>query len=151
MVDANKYGWTYANFNSFVGWDKGTQLVYEAWENLWSRRVDAYIYTDSGVSPRLTDANEKAEVGDIVNEMMVLTNLYLKGESGESPLETGFYEAPGFPTFKGNPNGNGGQGTGHYRVLNKYRRKYSQSETRVDAIRLGLIPSNNPFYQDKFK
>jgi len=148
MVDANIYGWTYDNFHAFFGWDVGNQLKYEAWENLWSRKIDAYIFTGSGTTPRLTDANEKLDVGDIVNEMMVMTNIYLKGESVESPLETGFYsETLGFPKFTGNPRG---IGTGHYAVLNKLRRIHAEEPVRVDSIRLGLIPSNNPFYQDRF-
>lgn len=146
MADENIYGWTYDNFNSFIGWDKGTQLVYEAWENLWSRKIDAYIFTDSGTTPRLTDANEKLDVGDIVNEMMVQTNLFLKGESVESPLEAGFYESPGFPAFKGSSRG---LGTGHYAVLNKLRRIHAETDVRVDSLRLGVIPSDNPFHQDK--
>lgn len=72
-------------------------------------------------------------------------NLYLKGESGDSPLETGFYVNPGFPTFHGDPNANKGMGTGHYLILNKLKRKYSQSEIRVDSIRMGKIPDDNPF------
>lgn len=123
----------------------GAQAQYEAWENLWSRKIDNYIFTDSGTCPRLTDADEKAEVGDIVNEIMVLMNLYLKGESGDSPLETGFYQGPGFPVFHGDPNANNGKGTGHYLILNKLRRIHSESEVRVDSIRIGLIPDDNPF------
>ena len=116
---------------------------------MWSRKVDAYIFTDSAASPRLTDANEVAEVGDIINEMMVQMSIYLKGEGTESPLETGLYDAIGFPSFKGDPRGDRGQGTGHYRVLNKLRRKYSQSETRVDSLRHGVIPEDNPFTSGK--
>ena len=112
------------------------------WENLWARKVDAYIFTDSGTSPRLTDANEIIDVGDIVNEMMVQMSIYLKAENTESPLETGLYDAIGFPSFKGSPRG---LGTGHYLILNKLRRKYSQTEIRVDSIRHGVKPSNNPF------
>jgi len=120
MADANKYGWTYAVFHAAIGWDKGTQLVYESWENFWSRKIDAYVFLDSGVCPRLTDANEKLEVGDIVNEMMVQTNIYLKAESVDSPMATGFYTGPGFPRFRGDPKG---RGTEHYIVLNRYRRR----------------------------
>jgi len=137
MVDTNIYGWTYTDFNTFIGWDVGNQAKYEAWENLWSRKVDAYIFTDIDTTPRITDANEVLQVGDIVNEMMVLTNLYLKGESAESPMELGFYDAPGFPQFKGNPNANGGKGTIHYRLLNRLNKKYSApNRIRTDAVRL---------------
>ena len=139
------YGWTYANFNTAIGWDKGVEATYLLWENSWSRKIDAYIYTDADTSPRLTDAAEKAEVGDIVNEMMVLTNIYLKGESVENPMETGFYISPGLPTFYGDTAANGGKGTEHYAILNKYKRKYSQSEKRVDSIRLGPTPGDSPF------
>ena len=90
----------------------------------------------------MTAAAEVAEVGDIINEMMTQMSLYLKAENTESPLESGLYDAIGFPAFKGNPRD---QGTGHYRVLNKLRRKYSESEVRVDSIRHGIIPSTNPF------
>lgn len=144
---ATIYGWSYANFNTFFGWDNGVQAKYEAWENLWSRKVDAYIFTDSGASPRLINANEAAEAGDLVNEMMIQMNIYLKGESVENPLETGFYTSPGFPYFRGNPNADNGLGTGHFRVLNKYRRKYAESEVRVDSLRLGIIQDDNPFGQ----
>jgi len=139
------YGWTHANFNTAFGWDVGNEAKYLLWENYWSRKVDAYIYTDSGTTPRLTDANEKLEVGDVVNEMMAQMNIYLKAESVETPIETGFYESVGFPSFKGDPKANEGKGTGHYAVLNKYRRKYSESEVRVDSIRVGVIPDDNPF------
>lgn len=142
------YGWSYANFNTYFGWDMGVEAKYDAWENLWSRKVDTYIFTGFGTTPRLTDANEKLDVGDIVNEMMIMMNIYLKGETVESPLETGFYsEALGFPYFKGDPEG---VGTYHYAVLNKLRRIHAEEPVRVDYIRLGVIPSDNPFYQDKF-
>jgi len=146
MADENIYGWTYTNFNTWVGWSKGTQLTYEAWENLWARKIDAYIFTDAGTTPRLTDADEIKDVGDIVNEMMFQMNLYLKADYTESPLEAGLYEGPGFPSFKGNPRG---KGTGHYAVLNKLRRIHSQEEARVDSIRVGVIPSDNPFFPDR--
>ncbi len=134
MVDYNKYGWTYAQFHSFIGWDKGTQLVYEAWENLWSRRIDAYIFLDIGTCPRLTDANEKAEVGDIVNEMMVVMNIFLKAESNDSPMMTGFYTGPGFPQFKGERKD---VGTGHFLILNKYRRRASASLASIGDLSFG--------------
>ena len=137
MPNLNIYGWTYSDFHSFMGWDKNGQLVYEAWENLWARKIDAYIFTDIDTSPRLTDVDEVLQVGDIVNEMMVITDLYLRGETVESPMLTGFYESPGFPQFKGSPNANGGKGTGHYRVLNRLNRKYSApNRIRTDAIQL---------------
>ncbi|GAH64644.1 unnamed protein product, partial [marine sediment metagenome] len=117
MADSSKYGWTYEIFHAAVGWDRGTQTVYESWENFWSRKIDAYIFIDSGVCPRITDANESAKLGDIVNEMMVQTNLYLKAAATSSPMETGFYMGPGFPRFKGDPKG---RGTEHYALLNMY-------------------------------
>lgn len=95
-------------------------------------------------SPRFTDANEKIEIAAIVNEMMVQMNIYLKAEHTESPLETGLYDAIGFPSFKGSPRG---EGTGHYLVLNKYKRKYS--ELRIASFRIGVIPSDNPFPQGR--
>lgn len=144
MPDLNIYGWTYAKFHAAFGWDMGNQLKYETWENFWSRKVDAYIFTDSGTTPRLTDANEKLDVGDIVNEMMGLMNIFLKGETVESPLGMGMLEPPRFPKFIGYSNG---IGTMHYRVLNKLKRK--NSETHVKTFRMGVIPSDNPFYQDR--
>jgi hypothetical protein len=147
MADENMYGWTFDNFNAFVGWDIGDQLKYEAWENHWSRRIDAYIFIAIGLSPRLTDANEKLEVGDIVNELLVQTNIYLKAESVSDPMETGFYTGPGFPVFHGDPEADDGKGSGHYRTLNKLRRKYSV--LKVSSIRIGPVPNENPFYQDK--
>ena len=123
-------------------WHNTTEANYLLWENLWARKVDAYIFTDSGTTPRLTDANEILDVGDVINEMMVQMSIYLKAENTESPLETGLYDAIGFPSFKGSPRG---LGTGHYKVLNKLRRKYSETEVRVDSIRHGVKPDDNPF------
>jgi len=148
MADENIYGWTYAVYHAAIGWDKGTQLVYEAWENYWSRKVDAYIFTDSGLTPRITDAQEKVDVGDIVNKMMVQMNLFLKGESVDNPLGMGMLDPSSrFPRFEGYPEGNGGLGTGDYIVLNKLKRK--NSEIRIKSFRIGVIPSDNPFYQDR--
>ncbi|KKL20711.1 hypothetical protein LCGC14_2452720 [marine sediment metagenome] len=143
---AEIYGWSYADFNTFVGWDMGTQAKYEAWENKWARKIDAYIFTASGTSPRLTGV-EATEVGDIVNELMVLTNIYLKGETVENPLEMGMIEPKRFPQFIGDPEANKGLGTDHYRTLNKLKRKHS--EISVTSFRIGVIPSDSPFYQDK--
>lgn len=135
------YGWSYTNFNNYFGWD-GNEAKYNAWENFWARKIDAYIFTDSAASPRLTAVGEVAEVGDIVNELMTQMQLYIKADATESPLETGLYDAIGFPSFKGS---NRGVGTGHYKVLNKLRRKYSETEGRVDSIRLGVNPDQNKF------
>ncbi|KKL55423.1 hypothetical protein LCGC14_2255540 [marine sediment metagenome] len=115
MPDENIYGWTYAVFHASLGWDKGTQLVYESWENFWSRKIDAYIFYDSGETPRLTDANEVLDVGDIVNKMMTLMNLFLKGETVDNPLGMGMLEPSKFPRFEGNPYG---IGTEDYKLLN---------------------------------
>jgi len=73
---------------------------------------------------------------------MTQLQLYFKADATESPLETGLYDAIGFPSFKGS---NRGIGTGHYKVLNKLRRKYSETEVRVDSIRHGIPPSENKF------
>lgn len=136
------YGMSYLNFTTALGWHNSVEAQYLIWENVWARKVDAYIFTDSAASPRLTDAAEVAEVGDIINEIMVQMSMYLKGEGTESPFETGLYDAVGFPSFKGNSRG---IGTGHYAVLNKLKRKHSQSEVRVDSIRHGVVPDDNPF------
>ena len=141
------YGWSYADFNTAFGWDVGNEAKYLLWENFWSRKIDVYIFITIGLTPRLTDANEKLEVGDIVNEMMTQMNIYLKAESVETPIETGFYESVGFPAFKGDPEGDDRKGTGHYRTLNKLRRKYSV--LKIASVRIGQ-PSDNPFYQDRF-
>jgi len=79
--------------------------------------------------------------------MMILMNIYLKGETVDNPLMMGMLEPARFPRFEGNPNGNGGLGTGDYIVLNKFKRKYA--EIRVKSFRIGLIPDDNPFYQDR--
>jgi len=139
------YGWTYANFNVADTWSGGVEAKYLLWENFWSRKIDAYIFTNAGTTPRLTDANEKIDAGDIVNEMMILMNLYLKASSTEAPMETGLYDNVGFPNFLGDPLANNGLGTGHYTILNKLRRLHSQTEVRVDSIRLGPTPGDNPF------
>ena len=136
------YGWNYTDFTTAFGWTSGVEAQYLLWENVWARKVEAYIFTSSAVSPRLTAAAEVAEVGDIINEMMTQMDLYLKADATESPLETGLYDAIGFPSFKGSPRG---LGTGHYRVLNKLRREYSETEGRVDSIRLGISPDQNRF------
>ena len=139
------YGWTYVNYNIAYTWSGGVEAKYLLWENYWSRKIDAYIFTDAGTTPRLTDANEKIDAGDIVNEIMVLMDLYLKATSTEAPMETGLYDNVGFPNFMGDPLANNGLGTGHYAVLNKLRRIHSQTEVRVDSIRLGPTPGDNPF------
>lgn len=136
------YGWSYADFNTAIGWDVGTEAKFDFWENYWAVRVESYCFTDSGASPRFTDANEKAEVATLINELMVIMNIYLKAESNESPMQTGFYTGPGFPDFLGIPYG---VGTKHYVVLNKLRLIHSQTHARVDSIRLGVRPSMNPF------
>ena len=136
------YGWSFVNYNIAYTWSGGVEAKYLLWENYWSRKIDAYIFTDAGTTPRLTDANEKIDVGDIVNELMVMMDLYLKATSTEAPMETGLYDNVGFPGFMGDPEG---MGTDHYLVLNKLRRIHSQTEVRVDSIRLGVIPGNHPF------
>lgn len=127
------YGWTYANFNIAIGWDK-TETAYLLWENFWSRKIDAYIFLDTGACPRLTDANEKAEMGDIVNEMMILMNLYLKASDTEAPMMTGLYIEPGFPQFRGDRRG---VGTEHYAILNKYRRRTSSPLAETNDLNVG--------------
>ena len=141
------YGWTYVQFTAALGWDIGAETAYLLWENFWAYKIEAYVFISVAASPRFTDANEILEIGTIINEMMVQMNLYLKGESVESPMETGFYTGPGFPEFIGDPDGNEGRGTGHFLTLNKYKRKYS--ELRVASFRIGVIPSENPFYRDR--
>ena len=136
------YGWTFVNYNIAYTWSSGVEAQYLLWENYWARKVDAYIFTDAGTTPRLTDANEILDVGDIINELMVLMDLYLKASSTEAPMETGLYDNVGFPGFIGEPEG---MGTDHYLVLNKLRRIHSQTEVRVDSIRHGMTPSNSPF------
>ena len=137
------YGWSFVNYNIAYTWSGGVEAKYLLWENYWSRKIDAYIFTDAGTTPRLTDANEKIDVGDIVNELMVMMDLYLKATTTEAPMETGLYDNVGFPGFMGDPEG---MGTDHYLILNKLRRIHSQTEVRVDSIRLGVIPGDNPFY-----
>ena len=127
------YGWTHANFNIAIGWDHA-EAAYLLWENFWSRKIDAYIFLDTGTSPRLTDANEKAEMGDIVNDMMVQMNIYLKAESVENPLQSGFYTGPGFPQFRGDRSG---VGTEHYEILNKYRRRTSSPLAETNDLKVG--------------
>ncbi len=139
------YGWTYVNYNVAYKWDSGVEAQHLLWENYFSRKADAYIFTDAGTSPRLTDAGEKADVGDIVNELMILMNLYLKASHTSAPMETGLYDNVGFPGFMGDPNANNGLGTEHYQTLNKLRRIHSQTEVRVDSIRLGITPRDSPF------
>ena len=35
------YGWTYAEFQARVGWEKGNEAVYDAWENYWAYQADS--------------------------------------------------------------------------------------------------------------
>jgi len=139
------YGWSYADFNTALGWDIGAEPKYLLWENFWAHKIESYVFIKAGASPRFTDANEIIEIAVIVNEMMVQMNIYLKAESVENPLEMGLLEAIGFPSFKGDPEANDGKGTLHYFVLNKYKRQHSV--LKIASIRIGQ-PSDNPFYQD---
>lgn len=136
------YGWTYANFHSRVGWDKGNEAVYIAWENHWARRVNSYVFDSADTL--FTDANEILEIQTLVNKMMVLMNLYLKGESNETPLMSGFYTGPGFPDFEGEPEHNKGAGSGDYIILNKYKQKYGDEGMRIDRIRMAINPADYP-------
>jgi len=142
------YGWTYARFHANVGWDKGAEAVYDFWENYWALQADAYIFTGTGV--HITDANEILELQTLINRMMILTNLYLKGEANESPMQSGFYEGPGFPLFSGYPDDNKGVGSGDYIILNKLKLKHSQTFARADRIRVGVNPDNIYFPHDRF-
>jgi len=135
------YGWTYAQFHSNVGWDKGGATEYDFWENYWAIQINSYIFNIAGTL--LTDADEIKEIQTLVNHLMILTNLYLKGETNETPLQSGFYSI-GFPEFAGDPDENNGMGSGDYIILNKYKAKYGQELARVDRIRMGVDPSDHP-------
>jgi len=134
------YGWTYAQFHANVGWDKGAETEYDFWENHWAYQADAYIF--SGTGTHVTDVNEILELKTLINKMMILTNLYLKGDSNETPIQSGFYGAIGFPEFIGEPTDNDGVGSGDYIILNKLKRKHSEEFARADSIRAGVDPSN---------
>ena len=136
------YGWTYAIFNANIGWERGAEAVYDYWENYWSLQINSYIF--QGAGDLLTDADEVLEIQTLVNRMMVLTNLYLKAETNETPMQSGFYESPGFPEFQGEPDDNKQIGSGDYIVLNKYRQKNSKQFSRVDRVRLGIDPGDYP-------
>ncbi len=133
------YGWTYIQFNQRVGWEKGGSSVYEAWEGIWATAINSYIFSVPGTL--LTDANEILEIQTLVNKMMILTNLYLKGEDNETPMQTGFYDI-GFPDFVGSPLDNKNLGSGDYVILNKYKRKYDKTYARADSIRIGVDAAN---------
>ena len=134
------YGWTYAIFHANVGWNKGDETVYNYWENYWAMQIDSYIFSSAGT--HITDADEKAEIALLVNKMMVLTNLFLKGEQNESPMGSGFYSNPGFPSFRGYSGDEIDRGSGDYVLLNKYKRKYGEEFARADSIRVGTNPDN---------
>lgn len=133
------YGWSYAEFHSNVGWEKGTETVYNFWENYWATQADAYIFSEAGT--HITDADEMKQIQTLINSMMILTNLYLKGEVNETPMQSGFYDI-GFPQFIGDPMENNGMGSGDYIILNKYKRKYDLTFARADSIRIGVDPAN---------
>ena len=137
------YGWTYVQFHARVGWQKGDATIYEAWENYWAYQADSYIFSGSGV--HITDANEKLELQTIINKMMILTNLYLKGESNETPMQSGFYGI-GFPMFVGHPDDNNGKGSGDYIILNKLKREHGEEHARADRIRIGINPSEMIYF-----
>lgn len=132
------YGWAYAVFHSNVGWNRGAESVYNYWENYWATLIDSYIFSEAGTGP-LTDADEKKEIQTLVNKKMMQTNLFLKGDSTERPIETGFYSY-GFPEFTGRPDDNGEKGSGDYVLLNKYKRVKSEEFARLDSIRVGADP-----------
>lgn len=137
------YGWTYAIFHTTVGWDKGTEAIYNYWENHWANRVNSYVFDTAG--SLFTDADEITEIATLVNKMMIQTNLFLKGEANETPMQSGFYSNPGFPDFSGYPDDNKGQGSGDYIMLNKYKEKYGETLARVDLVRIGVDPDNVSF------
>jgi len=141
------YGWTYVQFHARFGWEKGGATEYEAWENFFSLQADAYIFSGSGV--HVTDASEILELQTIINRMMGLMNIYLKGEHNETPLQSGFYGI-GFPEFVGEPADNDGVGSGDYIILNKLKRGKGQEFARADGIRIGVSPDNIYFSQDRF-
>ena len=142
------YGWAYAIFNANVGWERGAEPEYDYWENYWSLQVNSYIFPTAG--SLLTDADEKAEIQTLINRMMVLMNLYLKGESNETPMQSGFYSNPGFPQFQGNPEDSVNASSGDYIILDKYKREKSQNFVRADSIRVGINPDNIYFSRDNF-
>lgn len=132
------YGWTYAEFHARVGWEKATEAVYIAWENYFAYQADSYIFSGTGV--HITDANEKLELQTVINKMLVLMNMYLKGESNETPMQSGFYGI-GFPMFTGHPDDNDGKGSGDYIILNKLKREHGEELARADRIRMSITPS----------
>lgn len=136
------YGWTYAIFNANIGWARGAEAVYDYWENYWSIQVNSYIF--QGAGDLLTDADEVLEIQTLINRMMVLMNLYLKAETNEKPMQSGFYADPGFPEFQGEPDDNKDVGSGDYIILNKYRQKNSKQFSRVDRVRMGIDPDDYP-------
>ena len=137
------YGWTYAQFHANVGWQKGAATEYDFWENYWSIQANSYIFQAAGVL--LTDADEIVEMQTLINKMMVLMNLYLKGDSNETPMQSGFYGI-GFPGFVGDPDENDGKGSGDYIMLNKYKRIYGEEHARADQIRMGINPSEMIYF-----
>ena len=90
------YGWTYAEFNGAVGWDKGNETQYLLWENSWSQKVNDIVTEDPATN--ITDAGNILTAKNIVNEMMIRTNAFLRGDetSGDN---TNLYGTPGFPYF----------------------------------------------------
>lgn len=135
------YGWTYAQFQTTVGWEKGTEAVYILWENFWAKRINSYVFDSADTL--FTDANEILEIQTLVNKMMILMNLYLKGDSNETPIQNGFYGI-GFPDFEGEPMDNDGIGSGDYIILNKYKARHGDELMRVDSFRLGVNPADYP-------
>ena len=136
------YGWTYAQFQSNVGWEKGGETEYDFWENYYATKINSYIFPTAGTL--LTDAAEILEIQTLVNKMMVLMNLYLKGEHNETPIQNGFY-AIGVPDFVGFPEDNKEICSGDYVVLNKYKRRYDKPYARSDSIRIRVDHANLNF------
>lgn len=137
------YGWTYAQFQSQVGWEKGAEAVYNEWENYWAIKINSFVFPTAGTL--FTLAAEIAEIKGLVNKLMILTNTFLKGEVNEEPFSSGFMMG-GYPDFSGSPSDNGDRGSGDYVLLNKYKSKYSEAFARADNIRVGVDPENPEVY-----
>lgn len=84
-------------YTASVGWDMGTnpETTYTYWENFWARKINEEIFSDPDTY--LTATDDINAVKDIVNQLLIETNIFLKGESVQSG---GFViQRPTFPQF----------------------------------------------------
>ncbi len=72
-----------------------------------------------------------SDAATIVNEMMIMTGLWIKSRYVSDPIHLGA-TPEAYPSLQAE----------HWVILEKYMRKYNEESTRVDGIRVGVDPDN---------